>query len=165
MATRSSSSSNGAVARVNGGSGGQAERDAPGVIEEVCLPWMPLPEPFSHDWAVDVVHLSEDYSADRRPFENLSIAVAAYSEPTVTTPRADAAWRIDFRRCEAYRKRIINYAGADSLTGADPRTRPDPQTAFWEIAPSRYLVQSGVRAAYSRDEVHHYVIVAGINTV
>jgi hypothetical protein len=168
MATRPPSPSNGAVAGADGGDGGrggQAEPEAPVMIEEACLPWTPLPEPFSHDWAVDVVHLAETTGNRRPPGENLSIAVAAYSEPTATTPRHDAAWRIDFRYCQAYRKRILNYAGADPLTGADPQTRPDPQTAFWEIAPSRYLVESGVRSGYPGEEFHHYVIVAGIDTV
>lgn len=161
MATRPPSPSDGAVAGADGGRGGQAEGDAPVVIKEACLPWTPLPEPFSHDWAVDVVHLAEGYSDDLRPFENLSIAVAAYSEPTATTPREDAAWRIDFRRCEAYRKRIIHYTGSSRLTRPDRWTG----TAFWEIAPSRYLVESGVGSAYSGEEFHHYVIVAALTTV
>jgi hypothetical protein len=165
MATRPPASSEGGGAGADGGDGGiegQGGREARVRIEEACLPWTPLPEPFSHDWAVDVVHLAEDYSHETRPatFENRSIAVAAYSEPTATLPRQDAAWRIDFRHCEAYRKRIIDYAGADPLTGADVRTRPDPQTAFWEIAPSRYLVESGVCAANPGFEFHHYVIAA-----
>lgn len=132
-------------------------------IKEACLPWTPLPEPFSHNWVVDVVHLAEDYSDQMRPFETLAIAVAAYSEPTATTPREDAAWRIDVRRCEAYRKRTIHYAGSSPLTCPDRYRRTG--TAFWEIAPSRYLVQSGVRGAYSGEEFHHYVIVAALTTV
>ena len=72
-------------------------------------------------------------------------------------PREDVAWRIDFRYCAAYRKRIIHYAGSR------PLTRPDQQTAFWEIAPSRYVVESGVRDAHG-GEMHHYVIVAALTT-
>jgi hypothetical protein len=128
--------------------------------EEACLPWTPLPERFSREWQVDVVHLAEDYGEHMGEGEDLSIAVAAYSEPTTTAAREDAAWRIDFRHCQAYRKRIINYAGADPLTRMDREG-----TAFWEISPSRYAVESGVRAAYPGQEIHHYVIVAAIHTV
>jgi hypothetical protein len=120
----------------------------------------PLPARFSRDWLVDVVHLVEDYCDPLSPGENLSIAAAAYAEPTATAPREDAAWRIDFRACEAYRKRIIHYAGSH------PLTRPDQQgTAFWEIAPSRYAVESGVHSAYPGAAFNHYVIVAAIHTV
>jgi hypothetical protein len=105
------------------------------------------------------VHVAEDYGAHMRPGENLSIAVAAYDEPAATAPREDAAWRIDFRECQAYRKRIIFYAGSS------PLKRPEQPTAFWEIAPSRYAVQSGVRAAYPGQEIHHYVIVAALTSV
>lgn len=52
---------------------------------------------------------------------------------------------------------------------ANPLTAPDHYRstgrAFWEIAPSRYLVESGVRSAYPGEEFHHYVIVAAIHTV
>jgi hypothetical protein len=129
------------------------------MIVEACLPWAPLPAHYSGNWQVDVVHLAESYGDDTRPGENLAIAVAAYPEPEETTTDEVAAWRLDFRACQAYRKRIINYAGSR------PLTRPDASTAFWEIAPSAYLVRSGVGAAYPTYEYHHYVIVAGITEV
>lgn len=127
---------------------------------ETCLPWEPIPARFSGNWQVDVIHVAEDYGGDRRPGENLTIALAAYSEPTATTPREDGAWRIDFTGCAAYRTRIINYVGAA------PLTRPDTASAFWEIAGSHYLVESGVWSAYAshKHEVHHYVIVSAIHT-
>jgi hypothetical protein len=123
------------------------------MIEEACLPWAPLPERFSRNWPVDVVHVPEGYTAVMRPAETLAIAVAAYAEPTPTRPRADAAWRIDFRGCRAYRKRIIDYVGADPLSSPD--SYRSTGLACWEIAPSRYLVESGVRSAYPAQEFHH----------
>lgn len=125
---------------------------------EACLPWEPIPVHFSGVWQVDVTHVAEDYGEDRRPGENLSIALAAYSEPTDTTSGEVGAWRIDFTGCEAYRKRIINYVGSASLA------RPDRTTAFWEITGSRYLIESGVWSAYFTQEFHHYVIVSAIHT-
>ena len=93
-----------------------------------------------------------------RKGENLSIAIAAYSEPTEMEQREDAAWRIDFSSCVAYRMRIINYVGSA------PLTCPDNAVAFWEIAPSRHAIESGVHSAYSGADVHHYVIVAAIHS-
>lgn len=126
-------------------------------VQEVTSLWNPLPERFSGNWQVDVVHVAEDYSVEMRAGENLSLAVAAYSEPTGTMPREDVAWRIDFSGCQAYRKRIIGYAGAAALT------RPNQVSAFWEIAPSRYVLESGVHSAYPSAEIHHYVILAAIH--
>lgn len=124
---------------------------------EACLTWAPLPARFSGPWQVDVVHLAEDYSDNMQLGENLAVAVAAFADPTETAPREDRAWRLDFHSCSAYRKRIIDYAGAI------PLTRPEQTTAFWEIAPSRYLSESGVHSAYPGAEIHHYVIVAEIH--
>ncbi len=126
---------------------------------EACLPWEPIPARFSGDWQVDVTHVAEDYGEDCQPAENLTVALAAYSEPTETTPREEGAWRIDFTGCEAYRTRIISY------TGSTPLARPDTHGAFWEITGSHYLVESGVWGAYYPREFHHYVIVSAIHLV
>ncbi len=126
---------------------------------EACLAWKPIPARFSGNWQVDVTHVAEDYGEDRRPGENLTIALAAYHEPIDRASREVEAWRIDFSGCEAYRTRIINYVGAA------PLTCPDRDSAFWEITGSHYLVESGVWAAYFPKEFHHYVIVSAINTV
>jgi hypothetical protein len=120
------------------------------MIEETSLPWTPLPERFGRNWQVDAVHLAEVYGENMRERENLSTAVSAYSEPTATSPREDGARRIDFRHCQAYRMRIINYAGADPLTRIDRE-----RMACWEIAPSRYVVESGVHGAYQGQQIHH----------
>jgi hypothetical protein len=127
------------------------------MIEEACLPWTPLPERFSGSWQVDVVRLTEDLGP-------LAIAVAAYAEPTATAPREDAAWRIDFRGCEAHRRWIMGNAGAGPLTYPDHYRKTG--IGLWEIAPSRYIVESGASSDYSgQGWYHHYVIVAAIHTV
>jgi len=125
--------------------------------QEACLSWVPLPPRFSGTWQVDVVHLEEDYSSSMHADENLALAVAAYADPTDIMPRVDRAWRLDFSGCYAYRKRIIDY------TGAAPLTRPDTVIAFWEISPSNFIIESGVRSAHPSVEIHHYVIVAEIH--
>lgn len=126
---------------------------------ESCLPWEPIPARFSGNWQVDVSHVTEDYGQDRPPAEYFTIALAASIAPTDTTPGEAGAWRIDFIRCEAYRKRIINY------TGSAPLTRPDRGSAFWEITGSHYLVESGVWGTYYPTAFHHYVIVSELTTV
>lgn len=132
-------------------------------VEEACLPWNPLPARFSTSWQVDVVQLVEGYRDNSHPGENLSIAIAAYSEPTETEPREDAAWRIDFRGCIAYRMRTTHYRGSAPLTYPDPANHA---AAFWEITPSRYAFgESGGLAASSGAELHHFVILAAIHTV
>jgi hypothetical protein len=148
--------------RCNGNGEDMRTPPPPDEIQEACLPWSPIPERFNHEWAVGVVHLAEGYDENTRMLENLSVGVAASSEPTASAPREFGAWRIDFRRCEAYRKRIVRYQGAEPFHC----TTPDAYAAFWEIAPSRYLVESGVfGAANMGQEIHHYVIVSGINEV
>src|SRR5215469_8987737 len=110
----------------------------PMIEAEACLPWTPLPAKFSYNWQVDVVQLVEGFRDKTLPGENLSIAIAAYSEPTETEQREDAAWRIDFSSWVAYRMRIIHYAGSA------PLACPDNAAAFWEIARSHYAIESGV---------------------
>jgi hypothetical protein len=133
---------------------------------EACLAWEPIPARFSGNWQVGVTHVAEDYGEDRRPGENLTIALAAYYELTDTKLRPSSshqhevgAWRIDFTGCEAYRNRIVNYVGAT------PLTRPDTASALWEIVGSHFLVESGAWDAYFPRAFHHYVIVSAIHTV
>jgi hypothetical protein len=132
------------------------------MIVEACLPWTPIPEQFGGAWQVDVVHFEEAATAEsRRRSAPVSVAIAAYSEPTAERPREDGAWRLDFAHCYAFRRRIIHY------TGSAPLTRPDADSAFWEIAPSQFMVDSGVQGAHAHFSslFHHYVIVAGIHEV
>lgn len=129
---------------------------------EGCQAWEPIPSRFPGIWQVDVTHVAEDYGTDRRPGENLTIAVAASTALSDPMPRDVGAWRIDFTSCAAYRERITNYVGAT------PLTRPDTPTAFWEITGSHFLVESGVWAAYrmyNYGEFHHYVIISAMHTV
>ncbi len=125
---------------------------------ESWLPWEPIPARFSESWQVSVNHLDEDYGEDRQPGENLTIALAAYTEDTDTAPGEIEAWRIDFTACTTYRRRITGYAG--SL----PLTRPRSHNAFWEITGSHYLIESGVWSAHSmsaeQGAFHHFVIVS-----
>lgn len=128
-------------------------------IIEACVPWEPIPERFNTNWTVDVVHLEEAYTSESRSRKaNLSIAIAAYSEPHEGRQRENGAWRIDFLLFKAYQMRTINYPG--SL----PLTRPDTTSAFWEITPSRFAEESGVLGASPGREVHHYIIVAAMHT-
>jgi hypothetical protein len=107
-----------------------------------CLSWEPIPARFSGSWQVDVTHVAEDYGEDRRPSENLTIALAAYGECTETTPSPASshlhdvgAWRIDFTGCAAYRTRITGYVAVSV-----PVKDTDTATAFWEITGSHYLL-------------------------
>ena len=128
------------------------------MIVEACLPWKPIPEQFTGDWQVDVVHLEEAHTAESlRRGASVSVAIAAYSEPTAERPRENRAWRLDFTGCWAFRRRTINYEGAA------PLTRPDAHSALWEISPSHFIIESGAQGAYSHLALHHYVIVAAIH--
>lgn len=130
---------------------------------EACLPWEPIPAHFSESWQVSVFHLDEDYGEDRQSGENLTIALAAYTQDSDTTPGEVEAWRIDFTACTTYRRWVTGYAG--SL----PLTRPGPHSAFWEITNSHYLIESGTWSANSMyakpDVAHHFVIVSAIHDV
>lgn len=129
------------------------------MIVEACLPWTPIPKEFSGNWQVDVVRLEEGFTTEWvGRSTRVSLAVAAYSEPTPERPREDRAWRLDFASCCAYRRRIIGYDGAAPLTQPESKS----SAAFWEISPSRFIVESGVEGAYSHATFHHYVIVAAI---
>jgi hypothetical protein len=130
------------------------------MMVEACLPWNPIKEHFTGNWQVDVVHLEEAITAESlRRKASVSVAIAAYSEPTAERPRDNRAWRLDFGGCCAFRRRI------DSYPGAAPLTRPDTQSAFWEIAPSHFIVESGAQGGYPGVTFHHYVIVAAIFVV
>ena len=130
------------------------------MIVEACLPWNPIPKEFSGCWQVDVVHLEEGFTTENVARNaSVSLAIAAYSDPTPERPREDRAWRLDFTRCWAYRRRIIGYEGDAPLT----RPETDPHLAFWEISPSRFIIESGVQGLYSHAAFHHYVIVAAIH--
>jgi hypothetical protein len=130
------------------------------MIVEACLAWKPIPELFTGVWQVDVVHLEEAHTAESLHRKaGVSVAIAAYSEPTAERPRENRAWRLDFSGCAAFRRRIINYEGAA------PLTRPDAHSAFWEIAPSHFIVESGVQGSVQHLTSHHYVIVAAIHDV
>jgi hypothetical protein len=131
---------------------------------EACLPWEPIPARFSGAWQVGVTHVTE-YSQDQPPAEYFTIALTAYCEASDPLQKSASshvhetgAWRIDFIRCEAYRKRVVDY------TGSAPLTRPDRDRAFWEITGSHYLVESGVWAAYYPTPFHHYVILSDLTT-
>ncbi len=130
---------------------------------EECMPWEPIPVRFSESWQVSVFHLDEDYGEDLQPGENLTIALAAYTQPTDGTPGEVGAWRIDFTGCSAYRRRITGYTGASHLT------RSTPHSAFWEITGSHYLIESGVWSAYGLHRepgaIHHFVIVSALHVV
>lgn len=132
------------------------------MIVEACLPWNPVPEQFTGDWQVDVVHLEEAHTAESvRRGASVSVAIAAYSDPTAERPRENRAWRLDFVGCCAFRHRTINYEGAAPLT----RPGTDAHSAFWEIAPSRFITESGAQGSCSHLTFHHYVIVAAIHDV
>lgn len=143
-------------------------------IEE-CVPWNPIPEQFNGNWAVDVQHVEQGLSASSGRDAAVSVALAAYAVPVGEAQSEVGAWRLDFYGCWAYHHRIVGYHGAA------PLTRPNSNAAFWEIAPSRFTVESGVLDAYGtpgrrflgngelsepiNHTFHHYVIMSAIHDV
>lgn len=141
------------------------------MIEEACVPWNPIPERFNHNWAVDLAHFEEAHTADNTARRaSVSVAIAAFVEDAER--REAGAWRLDFLRCRAFQRRIIGYRGSAPLTS------PDNEATFWDIAPSRLIVESGALGAHSGPvrpivengelgapvhiTFHHYVIVSAM---